>query len=335
MASCRQTSSRSVQFHGSCTSANAASACTFAHVQTFFGPGTAIANQDQAVYDKVSGAEAASTPAQTTLVTAGEEPVDVAAFAADKAPAKGEDRVVPADDEQAAQSGMVAVQPKKVRTLVVRPDGTLVARPAEPVAAAPVVEDAPSVAPVSTEAAKPVDGTEGGVSYQPPVGEEAAADPLKATIVDPVKAAIVDPVKEAVVDPVKEAIADTVDAAAAVVEEAPKPVAKPKAETAKKAAAKKPAAEEVALATAKPAASGAWSVQIASQPTPEGAQASYKALSSKFGSIIGGRGVTIVQAEIAGKGTFYRVRVPAGSKDEANALCARYQAAGGSCFITR
>ena len=30
-----------------------------------------------------------------------------------------------------------------------------------------------------------------------------------------------------------------------------------------------------------------------------------------------------------------RFRIPAGSKSDANSLCARYQAAGGSCFITR
>ena len=52
-------------------------------------------------------------------------------------------------------------------------------------------------------------------------------------------------------------------------------------------------------------------------------------------SVIGGKGVDIKKAEIAGKGTYFRVRIPAGTRDEANALCSRYKSAGGSCLVTR
>ncbi len=51
--------------------------------------------------------------------------------------------------------------------------------------------------------------------------------------------------------------------------------------------------------------------------------------------MIGGRGVDIKRADIEGKGTFYRVRIPAGTRDEANQICARYKSAGGSCLVTR
>ena len=50
---------------------------------------------------------------------------------------------------------------------------------------------------------------------------------------------------------------------------------------------------------------------------------------------MGGKGVTIVKAEISGKGTFYRVRVPAGSRSDAQALCEKYKAAGGNCFVSK
>jgi hypothetical protein len=43
----------------------------------------------------------------------------------------------------------------------------------------------------------------------------------------------------------------------------------------------------------------------------------------------------IVKAEIAGKGTFWRVRVPAGSRNEAVKLCESYKSAGGSCFVSK
>ena len=80
---------------------------------------------------------------------------------------------------------------------------------------------------------------------------------------------------------------------------------------------------------------GGYLIQIASLPTQADAQKSYQNLSAKFGSVIGGRGVDIKAAEIAGKGTFYRVRIPAGSKSDAVALCERYRAAGGSCLVAR
>lgn len=274
--------------------------------------GAQIANQDKAVYDKVAGAEAAAKPEQPKLVTTAEEPVDVNAAAAERAPAvKAEDRVAPDQAPAEEQSAIAAVQPRKVRTLIVKPDGTLVA-PEE-----------------AAQAAAPVAGAEPAVTYQPPSApvQDAAATP--AEMAAP-KLASAEPVAE---DPVKAAIAD--EAPATPTE---KPVlAKKPVEKAKPVEAKAKPAEKVAAAVAEPAAAtgGDWSIQIASQPSKDGAQASYKALSGKFGSIIGGRGVSIVQAEIPGKGTFYRVRIPAGSKSDANSLCARYQAAGGSCFITR
>ena len=88
------------------------------------------------------------------------------------------------------------------------------------------------------------------------------------------------------------------------------------------------------VASAAPAA-GSYLIQIASQPNVEGAQKTYASLSQKYAGVIGGRGVDIKQAEIAGKGTFFRVRIPAGSKSDANALCAKYKTAGGSCFVTQ
>ena len=76
-------------------------------------------------------------------------------------------------------------------------------------------------------------------------------------------------------------------------------------------------------------------MQVASLPSEAEAQRSYQNLSAKFGSVIGGRGVDIKRADIAGKGTYYRVRIPAGDKNEAAALCERFRSAGGSCLIAR
>ena len=58
-------------------------------------------------------------------------------------------------------------------------------------------------------------------------------------------------------------------------------------------------------------------------------------MSSRYASVLGGRNLVIQTAEIEGKGTYHRVRLPAGSKDEANALCSNLKSAGGSCFVSR
>lgn len=93
--------------------------------------------------------------------------------------------------------------------------------------------------------------------------------------------------------------------------------------------------EASAPAATAPAAASLWTVQIASQPTREGAQSSYEDLARRYGSVLGGKGVNIIQAEVAGKGTMWRVRVPAASKNDANILCAKLKTAGGSCFVTQ
>jgi hypothetical protein len=76
-------------------------------------------------------------------------------------------------------------------------------------------------------------------------------------------------------------------------------------------------------------------MQIASQPTAEGAQATYQDLARRYGSVLEGRGVNIVRADIEGMGTYYRVRIPASNRDEAIRLCTEYKSAGGSCFVSR
>ena len=99
-----------------------------------------------------------------------------------------------------------------------------------------------------------------------------------------------------------------------------------------------PTQEPAAAAPAEQVAAvapGDYVIQIASLPSEADAQKSYQNLSAKFGSVIGGRGVDIKKAEIAGKGTFYRVRIPAGSKNDAVALCEKYRAAGGSCLVAK
>ena len=80
---------------------------------------------------------------------------------------------------------------------------------------------------------------------------------------------------------------------------------------------------------------GSWVMQISSQRSAEAAQSTYNSLKRRFAGLLGNRGVDIRRAKIEGKGIFYRVRIPAGSKKQAASLCSKYKSAGGSCYITR
>ncbi|KQS74427.1 hypothetical protein ASG25_00510 [Rhizobium sp. Leaf384] len=307
--------------------------------------GKTVPNQDKAVYDRVAGAQE-EAPQQGTLVSSTEEPIDVVqrtltpeslplegANGLDGMPAddEGADRLMPEDGDAqataAAEDAVPAVAPRKVRTMIVRPDGTLVARE----------ETAPEEAPVVAAAA--------------PTGKTVKAGTPTANT-----AALATPAQDEVgaLAAAADATVSNVSAQTAKAQPLPeaRPVTKP-VETAKAtrkpvdtfATSTTPASAAASGAASAPAdtspvqtasiAPGSYVVQVASLPSEAEAQKSYKSLSGKFGSVIAGRGVDIKKADIAGKGTYYRVRIPAGSRDEANALCSRLKSAGGSCLVTR
>jgi len=93
--------------------------------------------------------------------------------------------------------------------------------------------------------------------------------------------------------------------------------------------------DEVASISPAAASAGSWSMQIASQPSADSAQSTYKDLAKRYASVLDGHTANIVKADIAGKGTFYRVRVPANSRNDAISLCESYKAAGGNCFVSK
>ncbi|MGB6116935.1 MAG: hypothetical protein WBF87_01820, partial [Mesorhizobium sp.] len=98
---------------------------------------------DSKVYKQVAGSGQAAKPTQTALVSQVEEPIVPSPRAealpgVDVAPAKSEERVLPEETGTSGASSeeTAAIAPRKVRTMIVRADGTLVEREA-PAAAAP------------------------------------------------------------------------------------------------------------------------------------------------------------------------------------------------------
>ena len=314
--------------------------------------GASVPNQDSKAYERASGVVDTRPPEQKKLVTAVEEPValtaadKVAAAGADPVPgpgeaagvdgdgaisAKAEDRLeaAPEPDGVGAAEDLAAVQPRKVRTMVVRPDGTLVPRE-EPVAAPePAIRQAaapaPRAEPAETVAAPAAQAIREVAITTPPSQQPAAAQPQAAQPQPkPVAAERVAAMPEK--GPAVPQRPTEAPAVAAASQQQQQHVAQAAAPARAQPARPEPAA---------PQGASDWSMQIASQPTAEAAQSTYQDLARRYGSVIGGRGVNIVKAEVAGKGTYYRVRVPSATRDEAIALCEKYKAAGGSCFVSK
>ncbi|MBN9548061.1 MAG: SPOR domain-containing protein [Alphaproteobacteria bacterium] len=322
--------------------------------------GTVVPNQDNKVYDAVAkggGAAKPAEPVQQKLVNTTEQPVDLASkeppqsrvvdlspndsdasagadnadnsgaalpgvaqaaapeSAQPPAPApKSEDRiaqVLQQDADNGASNDVVAVAPRKVKTMMVKPDGSLVPRE-DPAPAAPKVAAAEPSDPAPQHVAPASDGQQTGtVASDTDQADAATAKPVK-------------PAKKT------EAKAQSSDTPATV----PVAPARPSDQPVDIVGEVKP--DQVAsIDPASAAGGGSWSMQIASQPTVESAQSTYKDLQRRYGSVLSGRTANIVKAEVAGKGTFYRVRVPAQSRNDAIALCTSYKAAGGNCFVSR
>ncbi|MDH6268081.1 hypothetical protein M2360_003484 [Rhizobium sp. SG_E_25_P2] len=356
--------------------------------------GQKVPNQDKAVYDRVSGVSTDAAK-QPRLVTSNEEPVDVVqkTLLPENLPMDDEQDAMgtPTQDtsdarllpegatENVSTSEKVAtgVAPRKVRTMIVRPDGSLVPREEIVEQTAAASPDAPAVAPQATDVPErlppdDISRTIEQASADPAVGQEQAAQPVADNQTDAAETAAEAPAAN--VDADQSAIAavaqaevpaaaatgvataETPPAAAEETASAPlnmpvptnRPVEQPvnvigavtdqgrvtdgqPAET--QTASAEPQTEAPAAQTPTPA--GSYVIQIASLPSQSDAETSYKRLSAKFSGVIGGRGVDIKRAQIANKGTYYRVRIPAGSKQDAQELCARYKAAGGSCLVSK
>lgn len=97
--------------------------------------GREIANQENQVYDRVAGSDPdGDAPTQENLVSSREQPVPPVPASTPKA----ENRLTPGEDpaaDTAAPASPLGLQPKRVKTFTVKPDGTIIATPPEEPAA--------------------------------------------------------------------------------------------------------------------------------------------------------------------------------------------------------
>jgi hypothetical protein len=80
-----------------------------------------------------------------------------------------------------------------------------------------------------------------------------------------------------------------------------------------------------------------WGVQLAGNFSKAVALATFSRARQRYASIIGELQPMIIGTRLRSRGTraFYRVRVPAQSRNEANALCTRIHGIGGACIVLR
>ena len=288
--------------------------------------GKVIANQENQVYDRVSGAQGEENT-QEELITSREQPVDVEE--------KSASRLSP-DDEGEAAGTPLGLPPKKVRTLVVKPDGTIVAN-SEPESQAAPAEGAPL--PLSTQpetlalAQSDASGdAEQAAAQQVEEPSVIALDGARSTgeIALPTPSPLPAPQQQAAAAPAPQPAAPK---PAAAVSASPQPAAQSDPGAPTQIAA---AAEVSQQPAARPAVtSSEWKIQVSSQRSREAAESSFSNIKQRFSSVLGNRTAAIERADIEGKGTFYRVKVLAQSKDDATNVCNRLKGAGGSCFVTR
>ena len=298
--------------------------------------GVEVPNQNRQIYERGAG-----DTAQSRVVDGREQPIDVREAArsfppatpsmppvsgrqpvASSDPMAGPRAGAPVDPAPQAAAPRSAVasalgEPRRVRTVAVKPDGTTYT----PTGTSASVSDAtpsllpgntlPPPVPVSTV---PVSGRAGmqqaAIAPAPAASQSVADAPAQPAVT------VLPPARPKLDRKPAAAADDAQPTRTASVSTRPDPTS----------AATEAAAAPVA-GTRK-----TFSVQIAVRPSEDEARQAYTQLQEKFSSDLDGKSARVMKAEVNGK-TVHRVRVGPMSKDDADGLCSRLKASGGSCFV--
>ena len=200
-----------------------------------------------------------------------------------------------------ASTSTPATEPKKVRTVTIRPDQSASDVPA---ARAP----APLPSP-------------------PSAGRSSGAQPIAAATAETAPAPATAP------NPPRQTTGRSQSAQsnpnAPISLTPPSTASAPAART----AALRPAAASRAPAT-REAGPGSY-VQVASQRSEAEAQASFRSVQARFPNVLGARQAVIRRADLGDKGIYYRAQVGPLSAEQANEMCSDLRAAGGQCLVQR
>ncbi|MCW5687756.1 MAG: SPOR domain-containing protein [Pseudolabrys sp.] len=241
------------------------------------------------------------------LLSREEQPVPVTTTA--NAPASGNaNQAAGAPANTPALGSGVVGDPKKIRTIAIRPDSANDAAPAAEVAPTPAAVSTaePTPRPISVTP-RPVATTSEPAQQAPrPLAAQHQAAPAPAPAAPAPRAS---------------------NAPLSLSPNAVQAPSRPErvASTAPVAAAPPPAAS-----------SGGYAVQVSAQRSEADAQAAFRSLQGKFPSQLGNRAPLIKRVDLGDKGIYFRAMVgPFASSGEASQFCSGLKAAGGQCLIQR
>jgi len=309
---------------------------------------TLVTSNDEPIQD-VQGSDTSSNPISRVIIPGGpDDGSSTSAATGDGSTATGDG----ADD---------TIGPKRVRTVVVKPDGTIVssnATNATPDVTPPATPPASTTA-ASTAAAAAADQATAPTTAPvtqpvPTVTAQASPPPATAAPVTDDTAAIAGSTAGALT------ITDQGDGSAAAATNAtadsssdsalppsvitsgktttltaskPAVTAKPAAKPPTQVAANDASPIDLTQGSAPAAATSGVLVQISSQRTEDAARATYKDLQARYPQILGRYDVNIQKADLGDRGTFYRVRVGPFPQADAQHLCDDLRSAGGDCVL--
>jgi len=214
---------------------------------------------------------------------------------------------------QISTSALNLGEPRKVRTVAVGRDGTVITPDA--------VQPPPRPAPQQV------------ASLQPPAAAPAAAPSAPATTPAAVPTPAPRPVAATPAPAPRAAPATpTTSAGTSPQAQAQTPSAKPAPAAPQRVASALPNAAPAPSAT-EAVASGSFAVQLGVSGSESDAKATLQRMQSKY-SDLGSVPGLIRKAEVNGN-TVYRVRVGPMGREEASSLCSKIQGQGGQCFVAK
>ncbi|MET0315106.1 MAG: SPOR domain-containing protein, partial [Hansschlegelia sp.] len=283
-------------------------------VKTTPEPTADSGQRNKAVYDRVDDAKR-----QSKVVTREEQPVDLPAAPSAAPRVDGARVILPGGDKTTVAPATGGDEPRRVKTMTIRPDGAVAAAPqSAPAPAAPVrTAESDPIAELARTGQAPASEFNDGIMSE----AEPARPASRATQPAPQRPAP----QQAAPRP----------APVAQARPAPQPAPAPQQQV----AAVAPRAQVPAPAATTPARAtpgGAYVVQVTSQRSEQDARAAYSSLQKKFPSVLGSYQASIQTATVPDRGTYYRVRVgPFTSSTDASTLCSSLRSAGGDCVVSR
>lgn len=266
---------------------------------------TDVASQNNQIYER-SGQP---TARETKVVDRSEQPVDVnqtirrdtVKLAAAAAAAASLPAIDAAPPLQAPNPALALGEPKRVKTVAVKPDGSLMSD------VGPAAQPPTKAAALPTAAPKPTTTT--------PV--TPAAQPKPARIVEASEAA--EPNRSSPGTPLSIT-----------------PLADRQARPAQRQVATAPVQEIASPASTAStnAPTGSYAVQLAAPGSEKEARDIFANLQRKYAADLSGHQPIVRRVETGGR-TIYRLRIDALTRESATSLCNRLQAGGGACFVAK